>query len=113
MEPINDSDVEFTYKMPTRALIGLRSYLLTATKGTVVYNSVILGYDKIGKPLSKMRRGVLIASQPGETLSYGLENAEGRGVLFVGPGEQVYEGMVVGVNSKDEDIPVNVCKGKK
>lgn len=113
MEPMNDSEVEFTYKMPTRTLIGLRSYLLTATKGTVVYNSVILGYDKIGKPLPKMRRGVLIASQPGETLSYGLENAQGRGILFVGPGEPVYEGMIVGVNAKDEDIPVNVCKGKK
>lgn len=119
MEPINDlpaqagAEIEFMYKMPTRTLIGLRSYLLTATKGTVVYNSVILGYDKIGKPLPKMRRGVLIASQPGETLSYGLENAQGRGVLFVGPGEPVYEGMIVGVNAKDEDIPVNVCKGKK
>ena len=113
MEPINDADVEFIYHMPTRVLIGLRSFLLTATKGTVVYNTVILGYEKMGKLLPKMRRGVLIASQPGEALSYGLENAQGRGVLFIGAGESVYEGMIVGTNAKEEDIPVNVCKGKK
>ncbi len=112
MEPVNE-DVEFIYHMPTRALIGLRSYLLTATKGTVVMSSVFLAFEPMGKPLPKIRRGVLIASQSGEALSYGLENAQGRGVLFVGPAEAVYEGMVVGANSKDEDIPVNVCKGKK
>lgn len=112
MEPVNE-DQEFIYHMPTRSLIGLRSYLLTATKGTVVMSSVFLGFEPMGKPLPKIRRGVLIASQSGEALSYGLENAQGRGVLFVGPAEAVYEGMIVGANSKDEDIPVNVCKGKK
>jgi len=113
MEPINGEETEFIYHAPTRVLIGLRSYLLTQTKGTIVFNSEIVGYDKLGKTLPKMRRGALIASQGGETLSYGLENAQGRGLTFVSPGTKVYEGMIVGVNSKDEDISVNVCKGKK
>ena len=113
MEPINDLEVEFIYHIPTRALIGLRSILLTATKGTVVYNSVVLGYVPIGKPIPKLRRGALVASESGEALAYGIENAQGRGLTFVNPGSQVYEGMIVGVNSKDEDITVNICKGKK
>lgn len=113
MEPLNETEVEFLYHMPTRALIGLRSFLLTATKGTVVYNSTILGYEPMGKSLPQMRRGALIASQSGEALAYGLENAQGRGITFVDPATPVYEGMVVGVNAKDEDICVNVCKGKQ
>ena len=113
MEPINDRETEFIYHAPTRVLIGLRSYLLTQTKGTLVYNSVVVGKEKIGKILPKMRKGALIASQAGESLSYGLENAQGRGITFIDPGTKVYEGMIVGVNSKDEDISVNVCKGKK
>jgi len=113
MEPATEEDVEFIYHMPTRAILGLRSYLLTATKGTVILNSNVMGFSKIGKEIPKMRRGALIASQGGETLSYGLANAQERGVLFVAAGEQVYEGMIIGVNAKDEDILVNVCKGKK
>lgn len=113
MEPINEAETEFIYHAPTRVLIGLRSYLLTQTRGTLVFNTVIAGSEKVGRALPKMRRGALIASQTGEALSYGLENAQGRGVTFIDPGTKVYEGMVVGVNSKDEDICVNVCKGKK
>ncbi len=113
MEPINDSEVEFLYHMPTRALIGLRSYLLTATKGTVVYNSSFSEFEPLGKPLPKLRRGALIADQSGEALAYGLENAQGRGITFIEPATQVYEGMIVGVNAKEQDIALNVCKGKK
>lgn len=113
MEPTAQGDVEFSYIVPTRAVIGLRSLLLTATKGTVIYNAVIRGYEKLGPAIAKMRRGVLIASQSGEALAYGLANAQGRGVIFVSPAEPVYEGMIVGINAKDEDITVNVCKGKK
>ncbi len=113
MEPISETEVEFVYKMPTRTLIGLRSLLLTATKGTVVFSSQMVGYQPVGKPLPKLRRGVLIASQAGEALAYGLEAAQGRGMTFVGPGTGVYEGMIVGQNSRDEDIEINVTKGKK
>lgn len=113
MEPTAEGDVEFIYHIPTRALIGLRSYLLTATKGTVIFNSNIIGFEKVGKALPKMRRGALISSHSGDALAYGLANAQERGVLFINPGEAVYEGMVVGLNAKDEDITVNICKGKK
>ena len=113
METINAEETEFIYHAPTRVLIGLRSYLLTQTKGTIVYNSQIIGSEKIGKIIPKMRKGALIASQLGEALAYGLENAQGRGITFIEPGTKVYEGMIVGVNSKDEDISLNVCKGKK
>jgi GTP-binding protein len=113
MEPINDQETEFIYHAPTRILIGLRSHLLTMTKGTLVFNSQILDYKPMGKKLPKMRRGALIASSSGDALAYGLENAQGRGITFINPGTKVYEGMIVGVNAKEDDIAVNVCKGKK
>jgi len=113
MDPINDIETEFIYHAPTRVLLGLRTNLLTQTKGTLVYNSINLGTENLGKALPKIRKGVLIASQSGEALSYGLENAQGRGITFIDPGTKVYEGMIVGINSKEEDITVNVCKGKK
>ena len=113
MNHINDTEVEFVYEIPTRAVLGIRNQLLTATKGTVIYNSVLSGYAPIGREIPKMRRGVLTASQGGQALAYGLDNAQNRGLTFVNPGETVYEGMIVGLNSKNEDIQVNVCKGKK
>jgi len=113
MEPTTEEEVEFIYEIPTRNLIGLRSLLLTMTKGTVIFSSSISGYLPIGKLLPKMRRGALVASESGEALGYGLVNAQGRGVTFVDPATQVYEGMIIGLNSKDEDIRINVCKGKK
>lgn len=113
MDPLSQAEVEFIFEMPTRALIGLRSYLLTATKGTIIYNSTTIGYEKVGRMLAKSRRGVLIANEAGEALAYGLQNAQGRGITFVEPGTKVYEGMIIGINSKDEDIAINICKGKK
>jgi len=113
MGPLTTGETEFIYHAPTRVLLGLRTYLLTLTKGTVIYNSIIIGYEKVGKSLPKLRRGVIIADQAGETLAYGLENAQERGVLFVGSAVKVYEGMIVGMNAKDEDVSMNVCKGKK
>jgi len=113
MHAISDEETEFIFMIPTRAVIGMRTFLLTATKGTVIYSSQIAGYEPVGKPIPRLRRGALIAAQPGEALAYGLENAQGRGLTFVEPAEVVYEGMIIGINTKDEDIAVNVCKGKK
>lgn len=113
MAPLNDTEVEMVYTMPTRSLIGLRNLLLTMTKGTIVMNSVLSGFEPVGKELPKLRRGALTSSETGTALAYGLENAQGRGVTFVDPGTEVYEGMIIGVNSKDEDIALNVTKGKK
>lgn len=111
-EPINDNEVEFVFHVPTRALMGLRSLLMTATKGTVLFNSQVIDYKPLGKAIPKMRSGVLIASNSGDALSYGLRAAQERGTTFIDPGTAVYEGMIVGRNSKSEDIAVNVCKGK-
>lgn len=113
MIPLNEEEVGFIYHMPTRVLIGLRNYLYTATKGTAVYNSALLGYENMGKLLPITRRGALIASQNGEALAYGLNNAQERGITFIDPPTRVYEGMIVGMNAKNEDIAVNVCKGKQ
>lgn len=113
MEPISEQEVEFIYHIPTRALIGLRSLLLTLTKGTIVFSSQFLGYQPIGEALPQLRKGVLIAAQTGEVLAYGLNAAQGRGETFINPGTKVYEGMIIGLNAKTEDIEINVCKGKQ
>ena len=113
MEAINEGETEFVYKIPTRSIIGLRSLLMTQTKGTVIFSSQVFGYEPIGKLLPKLRRGALISGTTGDVLAYGLENAQGRGMTFVEPGQKVYEGMIIGLNAKDEDVSVNVCKGKK
>lgn len=113
MNPNDQGEVEFIYKVPTRALIGIRGALLTLTKGTVVMNSTLVGYEPIGKSLPKLRRGVLISDRAGEAVSYGLQNAQERGMTFVDPGASIYEGMIIGQNSKEEDIQINPTKGKK
>ena len=102
-----------TYILPTRAMIGLRNLLLTATKGTVIMNSLPHGYQPMGPKLQKTRTGALIATEAGATTAYALDNAESRGTLFVGPGTTVYQGMIVGQNTRGEDLDVNVCRGKQ
>lgn len=103
---------KLVYELPTRALLGLRSQLLTQTKGTIVMNSLVVGYQPLGAPLQRSRNGVLIAYETGTTMPYSLEAAEARGSLFVGPGAKVYAGQVVGLNSRNEDMEMNVCKAK-
>jgi len=102
-----------TYILPTRAMIGLRNLLLTATKGTVIMNSLPHGYQPLGSKLQKTRSGALIATEAGSTTAYALDNAESRGTLFVGPGTTVYQGMIVGQNTRGDDLDVNVCRGKQ
>ncbi len=101
------------YQIPTRAFLGLRSILMTATKGTIVINSFFLGYRPMGDLLPRDRNGVLIASETGQAVAFGLDVAQGRGVTFVGPGTDVYQGMIVGLNSRHEDLEINVAKGKE
>ncbi len=100
------------YEMPTRNLLGMRSSLLTSTKGTVVMNSLVIGYKAIGPALNQMRNGALISFDTGTTTPYSLQNAEARGVLFVGPAEKVYAGQVIGLSNRQEDLEINVCKAK-
>lgn len=113
MAPISETEIEFAYRIPTRNIIGLRTLLLTLTKGTVLFSSQIDGYEPVGKELPKIRSGVIIASHSGESLAYGLAAAEERGVLFIGPAVPVYEGMIVGQSPKEQDVRMNVCKGKQ
>ncbi|MEP6710621.1 MAG: translational GTPase TypA [Candidatus Saccharibacteria bacterium] len=102
-----------TYILPTRAMIGLRNLLLTATKGTVIINSLPHGYQPLGAKLQKTRNGALVATEAGSTTAYALDNAAARGELFVGPGTVVYQGMIVGVYNRQGDLDVNVCRGKQ
>lgn len=101
-----------TYVITTRAMIGLRNQLLTATKGTVIMNSLPNGYQPLGQKLAGTRNGALIAFEAGSTTPYALQNAESRGELFVGPAVEVYAGMIVGLNTRQEDLEINVCKAK-
>jgi GTP-binding protein TypA len=101
-----------TYILPTRAMIGLRNLLLTSTKGTVIMNSLPHGYEPLGGGLQSTRNGVLIAFETGVTTPYALASAESRGELFVGPAVNVYAGQIVGLNTRQEDMEINVCKAK-
>ncbi|MEK7512897.1 MAG: EF-Tu/IF-2/RF-3 family GTPase [Patescibacteria group bacterium] len=101
------------FAVPTRGLIGVRNEFLTSTKGQGIMNSIFLGYEPFKGEYSPNQRGSLVASESGVSNSYGLVNAQGRGQLFIGPGVEVYEGMVVGQNAKANDIPVNICKAKE
>ncbi len=100
------------YEMPTRALLGLRSILITNTKGTVIMNSLMVGYSPLGAPLNKLRNGALIAWETGTTMAYSLETAEARGTIFVAPAEKVYAGQIIGLNRRGDDMEINVCKAK-
>lgn len=103
----------YTFEMPTRALLGLRSVLMSKTRGTVVLNSMFSHFAPKGEELPQARSGVLVAHETGTAVAYGLEIAQGRGTLFVGHGTPVYEGMIVGENAREEDLDINVCKEKK
>jgi len=101
------------YKLPTRALLGLRNILITNTKGTIVMNSLVIGYQEEGASLQQLRSGVLIAYEAGVSTPYSLQNAESRGSVFIGPAEKVYAGQIIGQNTRSEDMEINVCKAKQ
>lgn len=100
------------YEMPTRALLGMRNILMTNTRGTIVMNSLVKGFQAQGAPLQQIRSGVLISFEQGVTTPYALQNAEARGTTFVGPAEKVYAGQIIGLNTRQEDMEINVCKAK-
>jgi GTP-binding protein len=103
---------KLVYELPTRALLGLRNILMTQTKGTIVMNSLVTAYQPVGAALQQLRNGVLIAFETGITTPYALQTAEERGTCFVGPAEKVYAGQIVGLNTRQEDMEINVCKAK-
>lgn len=100
------------YELPTRALLGLRNVLITNTRGTVIMNSLTTGYQLESPALQQLRNGVLIAFEQGVATPYSLENAQERGTCYVGPGEKVYAGQVIGLNNRGDDLEVNIVKEK-
>ncbi len=104
---------KLVYELPTRALLGIRNILLTATKGTIVMNSLVVDHKPAGQTLQQIRNGVLIAFETGTTTPYSIQNAEARGTVFVGPAEKVYAGQIVGLNNRQEDMEINLCKAKQ
>jgi GTP-binding protein len=108
------NNVRIEYKIPTKGLIGFRSAFLTATKGEGVMNSTFLGFEPWAGEISNTRSGsVLVASETGEAVTYGLNNAQERGLTYIEAGTQVYEGMIIGQTNRPRDVSVNVCKAKK
>ena len=112
MSPASDGTVRLEYHIPSRGLIGFRGEFMTSTKGTGIINTAFDGYAPYKGDMNYRKQGSLIAFESGEAVTYGLFSAQDRGTLFIGPGEKVYAGMVIGQNGKAEDIELNVCKTK-
>jgi len=112
-ETTSQGQIRATYRITSRALIGLHNTLLTATKGTIIMSSLPCGYQPLGVPLSGLRNGVLIAAESGTSTAYALAGAEARGELYIGPSTEVYAGEIVGLNKRKDDLEINVCKGKQ
>lgn len=112
MRPLTGNYNRLEFSIPARGLIGYRGEFLTDTKGNGIMNSVFAGYGPFKGEIQYRKQGSLIAFEAGEAITYGLYNAQERGTLFIGPGEKVYAGMVIGQNGRGEDIELNVCKTK-
>lgn len=111
MTPMN-SRIKLEFKIPERGLLGYKSAFLTDTRGEGVMNAIFLGYEPVKGVMPRRAYGALVAFETGEAVTYGIFNAQERGVMFIEPGTPVYEGMVVGYSPKQDDISVNVCKKK-
>ena len=112
MAPINGGFTRLEFSIPSRGLIGYRGQFMTDTKGNGIMNTVFDDYGPFKGEIQYRKQGSLIAFEAGEAITYGLFNAQERGTLFIGPGEKVYSGMIVGQTGRAEDIEVNVCKTK-
>ena len=112
MEPAEAGHTKIEFKIPARVIIGYRTEFLTDTKGEGTMNSIFDSYEPFKGDIMSRTRGVLVAFEAGTSVTYGLYNAQERGDLFIGAGVEVYEGMIVGLNARNEDISINVCKEK-
>lgn len=113
MSPTHGGYTRLQFLIPSRGLIGYRGEFMTDTKGNGILNTEFDGYAPYKGDMFYRKTGSLIAFESGESITYGLFNAQERGTLFIGPGEKVYAGMVIGKNGKAEDVEINVCKTKK
>lgn len=112
-EDNGDGSMRLIFEISTRGMIGLRNQLLTLSKGTAIMSSIFLRYEPLGGDIISTRNGVLVASESGKAAGYGLSIAQGRGTVFIHPQTQVYQGMIVGLNSRENEIDINVTKEKK
>ena len=112
MEPAEDGHTKIEFKIPARGLIGYRTEFLTDTKGEGTMNHIFDSYQEYKGDIQARVRGTIVAFESGKSVTYGLYNAQDKGDLFIGPGVEVYEGMIVGLNSRGEDLAINVCKEK-
>ena len=106
-------NVRLEFRIPTKGIIGFRSAFLSATRGAGIMNTIFLGYESWHGDIVSPRSDALVAAEEGVAVTYGINNAQGRGLTFIEPGTPVYEGMIVGLNSRTGDIAINVCKEKK
>ena len=112
MEPAEEGHTKVEFKIPARGLIGYRTEFLTDTKGNGTMNHIFDSYQEYKGDISSRTRGTIVAFENGTSVTYGLYNAQDKGELFIGAGVEVYEGMIVGLNSRNEDLSINVCKEK-
>ena len=112
MEPAELGHTKVEFKIPARGLIGYRTEFLTDTKGEGTMNHIFDSYEEYKGDIQARTRGTIVAWEAGTSITYGLYNAQDKGELFIGPGVEVYEGMIVGLNSRGEDLAINVCKEK-
>jgi GTP-binding protein len=112
MQVRDDSSVHYVYLVPTRGLLGFRQQFLTATRGQGILNSLFYAYEPLGNEIDTRETGSLIASDTGVATTYGMNQLQDRGTFFVSPGQDIYEGMVVGQHIRDVDLEVNICKEK-
>ena len=112
MQPAEEGHTKIEFKIPARGLIGYRTEFLTDTKGEGTMNHIFDSYEPYKGDIVSRVRGTIVAFEAGKSVTYGLYNAQDKGELFIGPGVEVYEGMIVGLNSRGEDLSINVCKEK-
>ncbi|MGN1298515.1 MAG: translational GTPase TypA [Candidatus Scatovivens sp.] len=112
MEPAESGHTKIDFKIPARGLIGYRTEFMTDTKGNGTMSHMFEGYEPFKGEVVSRTRGTIVAFEQGKSITYGLYNAQDKGDLFIGPGVEVYEGMIVGLNSRNEDLVINVCKEK-
>jgi GTP-binding protein len=113
MKPLHDGRVRMEFEMPSQGLIGFRSQFLIDTRGTGIINMSFLGYRPFKGEIQKRLKGALVSMENGSVTAYALDTLQERGILFVQPGDKVYEGQIVGEHSRDTDLDVNPCKLKK
>ncbi len=109
----SSGSTRFVYEISTAALIGLRNNLLTATKGTVIMSSIPNGYKPVDTKYKPERNGALVAFESGTSTAYALDSAQARGTLYIPPGVEVYQGMIVGLSNKKDDLDINICREKQ